>query len=433
MIATTVKKGKLELLLDEFTEVHGTVLMGMHKELQTLKQEVDKRVEAQIGTVLTKIEAADSVLKSHLESAAELSTIFDGREKRAISAIASVKKDAISDLEATRDAVHSEAALVQSEFSDHRAKLDVLDAEMRKSFEERYQMAVREVGAVQASWEQEAEALRKSLQVVETATRESLEGCLRDALENLNVTRAKWEAQAESIGNTLRDLECTLQGELQATKREAVGVIGDQQRLWNEKAKRSVEEFADLRTALNTLCFELEGKLAEQQRTIAASLNGSASRFHEELSQLRNESVGLIQELLADIKQQRSDLSKADNALQKRQAAFHEDMTRSKGEISLMQLEHQNEVAAFQADIARSMGEIGLMHLEHQSKMAASLRVADKLNSDSQERLKAVSDRAEQIHQREIALQKRTRQIVIGVGLAVILTLGVWVWLTLHH
>lgn len=62
----TAQKGRLEHLLDEFTDVHGTVLLGMHKEIQTLKGEVEKSVDARISTVLAKIECADGELVKRL-------------------------------------------------------------------------------------------------------------------------------------------------------------------------------------------------------------------------------------------------------------------------------------------------------------------------------------------------------------------------------
>lgn len=62
----TAKKGRLEHLLDEFTDVHGTVLLGMHKEIQTLKDEVEKSVDARVGAVLAKIQCADGELAKRL-------------------------------------------------------------------------------------------------------------------------------------------------------------------------------------------------------------------------------------------------------------------------------------------------------------------------------------------------------------------------------
>ena len=62
----TAKKGRLEHILDEFTDVHGTVLLGMHKEIQTLKDEVEKSVDARVGAVLAKIQCADGELAKRL-------------------------------------------------------------------------------------------------------------------------------------------------------------------------------------------------------------------------------------------------------------------------------------------------------------------------------------------------------------------------------
>lgn len=62
----TAQKGRLEHLLDEFTDVHGTVLLGMHKEIQTLKDEVEKSVDTRIGAVLAKIQCADGELAKRL-------------------------------------------------------------------------------------------------------------------------------------------------------------------------------------------------------------------------------------------------------------------------------------------------------------------------------------------------------------------------------
>lgn len=72
MTETASQKGRLELILDEFSEVHGTVLMGMHKELQTLKHDVDIRVETRIAVVLEKMQAADSTLEARIISAEAL-------------------------------------------------------------------------------------------------------------------------------------------------------------------------------------------------------------------------------------------------------------------------------------------------------------------------------------------------------------------------
>ena len=60
MTQATAQKGRLEHLLDDFIEVHGTVLLGMHKELQTLRKDVDTRVEARLVEFLAQVSAAES-------------------------------------------------------------------------------------------------------------------------------------------------------------------------------------------------------------------------------------------------------------------------------------------------------------------------------------------------------------------------------------
>ena len=401
------EKGRLELILDEFTEVHGTVLMGMHKELQTLKQEVDRRVDERISAVLAKIDSADSALKAHLESADQVVAHLDGKEKRAASAIAATKNEALVELGVAREAVLAEGILVRNEFGEHSGALQLLEAGIREALENRHQAAMKDVSAVQESWEQQAEVIKQSLQSIETETRESLEARQRAAMEGLNARQASWEAQSGAIGDVLRDLGITLHGELQVAKRDAVGSIVDQQRLWNTAATKTVEEFSGFRDALNTLCFELEDKLADQQRAIAKSLAGVSTETQEELTRLRDEGIGAIQALHAEVKNQRSELEHVVTENRKRQVDF-------------------------QSDISRSLERIGAMQQEYQTRMSASLSVADKINTDSQGLLKEVAERTEQLHQRESAFQKRTRHVVFGVGLAVISTLCVWIWLTLR-
>lgn len=61
--------GRLEAILDDFTEVHGSVLLGMHKEIQTLKEEIQKSVDTQIGALLAKIRKADGDLAKSIKKA----------------------------------------------------------------------------------------------------------------------------------------------------------------------------------------------------------------------------------------------------------------------------------------------------------------------------------------------------------------------------
>jgi hypothetical protein len=408
MSAAQAAKGNLEILLDEFTEVHGTVLMGMHKELQTLKQEVEKRVEERISAVLTKIDAADAILKGHLDSADQVAANLDGKEKRAAAAISAAKKDALVELGTTRDAVLAEGVLVRKQFGEHGGELQSLEAEIRKLLEKRHQAAIQDFQVVQESWEQQAEVIKQSLQSIETETRESFEARHRAAMESLDARQAGWKTQSESIGDALRDLGTTFQGELYDARLDAVGAIVDQQHLWNTAAKKTVEDFAGFQGDLNSLCLELTGKLADQQQVIAKAQAEASKATQGELVRLRDEGIGAIQALQSEVKHQRSEFEQVVAENRKRQVDFQSDVTRSKESISLIQQEHQ-------------------------ARMTASLSVADKLNTESQGLLNEVAARTERLSHRESMLQKRTRQVVIGVGIAVIATLCAWIWLTSPH
>ncbi len=70
----SAQKGKLELMLDEFTDVHGAVLLGMHKELQTLKADIESRVEARIGAILEQTQSADAELVANINKAQKATT-----------------------------------------------------------------------------------------------------------------------------------------------------------------------------------------------------------------------------------------------------------------------------------------------------------------------------------------------------------------------
>lgn len=78
---TSTPKGRLEEVLDEFTDVHGTVLLGMHKEIRTLKAEIQKNVESQIGAVLTEIRNADSELLKHMDQSRMVAAETEAKTK----------------------------------------------------------------------------------------------------------------------------------------------------------------------------------------------------------------------------------------------------------------------------------------------------------------------------------------------------------------
>lgn len=92
------QKGRLELMMDEFTDVHGTVLLGMHKELQTLKQDVEQRVDAKISALMAEVASADSKLHEYLSTSQSVCQQLDDIRSRASNEIDSAKSAALTDI-----------------------------------------------------------------------------------------------------------------------------------------------------------------------------------------------------------------------------------------------------------------------------------------------------------------------------------------------
>lgn len=227
-------KGRLEQLLDEFSEVHGTVLMGMHKELQTLKTEVKAQVESQIGNILKETKSADNELARRLSASKEIGDLLVEKSKK-------------------------------------------VEAKNLKLIEQAHQML------------------------------------------------GKIESKLASANSDLDEQHKSLKQNLQSVRDTA-------------------------------------------------------------LADMENISKSITQE----------------------RAAF-----RSEAASSL-----QNMTAAIESA---------------QQKMSAALNFANTLNLENQALLQSVRDAQVVLHQKELLLQKRTQQVAIAIGLAIVATLGFWIWLTLKH
>lgn len=80
-------KGKLELMLNEFTDVHGTVLLGMHKELQTLRADIEHRVESRIAAILEQTQAADAQLIANIEKSENTAATLNSKTENLRSSL----------------------------------------------------------------------------------------------------------------------------------------------------------------------------------------------------------------------------------------------------------------------------------------------------------------------------------------------------------
>ncbi len=251
MTLQTENKDRLELLLDDFTDVHGTVLLGMHRELLSLKEDIDDRLEARISKALEPINVADSELQAQVEAARKVVASLDDKAGRAAATIAAAREQLGKDIASARESLSADYLRISEEFSRHNEAL-------------------------------------------------------------LSV-------------------------------------------------QNGIEQFA-----------------AKQREA------------HEEITASRSE----FQRVLAQIGNQRSN---------------------------------------FEQEIAKAMARIAALQQEHQGKMSASLKVTDKLNSDSRALLRSFRKRIEALQEREAMLQKRRRLEIIVVGLLSLAALSVWLWQALPH
>jgi hypothetical protein len=137
---TLQTENKLELLLDEFTDVHGTVLLGMHRELLSLKEDIDDRLEARISAALAPINAADSALQAQLEAAQQVIASLDEKAKLALPAIAAASEQLARDVTSARAGLAADSALLGENLAWHKNELDTLE----KRFLEAYATKQRE-------------------------------------------------------------------------------------------------------------------------------------------------------------------------------------------------------------------------------------------------------------------------------------------------
>lgn len=92
-------KGKLELMLEEFSAVHGAVLLGMHKELQTVRDDVEKQVGRQLAQATKEINRADTALRKITNEVKSIHEAIDTRERVALQNIKVAVKDAIAEID----------------------------------------------------------------------------------------------------------------------------------------------------------------------------------------------------------------------------------------------------------------------------------------------------------------------------------------------
>lgn len=261
MTLATAEKGRLEIILDDFTEVHGSVLLGMHRELQTLKEDVLQRTDEHLRNALSEINELGVQLGLRIEKFQAISEAISSQEQAGLGSIEAAAGKAVNTISAERN----------SALADMKSQLH----EINQRF---------------LAFQSEANVARQSVSVEQIAAMHS------KALEEIS----------------------------------------------GERASALVE----------------------------------------------------LKNLSHDIEQNRQ--------------AFLDD-------VSGAQQSSVDEKKDFQI------------------KLSAALNYANKVNAESRVLLKKVNERQKALHQREIQVNKRTRELMAGAGLLVVAALGFGTWLLLNH
>ena len=153
MTLQTGKKDTLESLLDDFTDVHGTVLLGMHKELLSLKEDIDDRLESRIGKALEPINAADSALRAQVEAAQRVIASLDEKARLAVSTIAAARELLTRDIASARESLAADSVLVREEVARHKNVLQALEKRLLEAFGLKQSEAQAEIAASRSEFQ----------------------------------------------------------------------------------------------------------------------------------------------------------------------------------------------------------------------------------------------------------------------------------------
>lgn len=123
MIQDNIPKGRLESLMDDFTEVHGTVLLGMHKELQTIRADVEEHVNDRLSSVLEEIKAENGRLAEQVEHAGALIDKSNAQSPEEPDCNRCRRKKALDDIAAQNKSSATEAKKLLDEIEKTRSEL----------------------------------------------------------------------------------------------------------------------------------------------------------------------------------------------------------------------------------------------------------------------------------------------------------------------
>jgi len=123
MAQATGKPDRNDSLLDEFSEVHGTVLLGMHKALQTLKQEIEQRTEERIDSFQSRLDTASEQID---RTARQTEAVFEKaitHSEALLNTIAHTSKLTATEIATEKSSLLAEFALLREQITQDRSAL----------------------------------------------------------------------------------------------------------------------------------------------------------------------------------------------------------------------------------------------------------------------------------------------------------------------
>ncbi len=401
MTQATAQKGRLEHLLDDFTEVHGTVLLGMHKELQTLRKDVDARVEARLVEFLEESGKVQSDLSNLIGEATHVSNVLKWDMEHHVDTLNEANRNSIRAFELAGQAAHAQNSQVLAQAAVTFAALSDLSTNAQNVLLEEQQNLesnLRET-AIQSSTQlaNVRDSSLASLQGFATALNAAQTKFSRDTSARLDQVKEIQQGIAESQIAARDDLLAhskTLQDRLSASHEAALQeVLAYCQSVATKVADVAAASKNDIEIRQDAVLNEIQEVLAHCQ-SVATKVVEVATASNNDILVGRDAALADIKTILDTVEQ--------------RNVAFRDA-------ASIVQ---QNMKKA---------------HAASQEKMAEALRSAQAINEENRVLVSELREQQASLHQRELQMQKHTQQLAMGVGLVIFSTLGFWTWLTLTH
>ncbi|WP_288129523.1 hypothetical protein [Accumulibacter sp.] len=390
MTQATAQKGRLEHLLDDFTEVHGTVLLGMHKELQTLKKDVEAQLESRLKEFLDEVGAAESGLSKEVGDAERLAILLRCETEVHLDRITAKCRETISALDLAGEAAQAQNSEILTQAAATLATLGALSANAHDALRKDHQNLESNLRET---------AIQSSTQLAKV--RDSSMASLQGFATALNAAQTKFSRDTSARLDQVKEIQEAI-AKSQTVAREELSAH-------SKALEHSLSANAD--RALQEQHHTLE-QVKEAQRRSAANHEAALQEVFAHCQSVATKVADFAAASKNDI-------------LVGRDAALA-DIKTILDTVAQRNIAFRDAASIVQQNMQKA-------HAASQKKMAEALRIAQAINEENRVLVSELREQQTSLHQRELQMQKRTRQLALGAGLVVLSTLGFWTWITLTH